>query len=73
MTKRPPNAFSLPLIGEKKKKKKSKKVLSHWNTEDTILYPQQITGEKSQPRYIQMFKYGFGFLTWLFSLNFYSF
>ena len=47
--------------------------MSHRNTEDTILHPQQITSEKSQPKYMQMFKYGFGFLTWLFSLNFYSF
>ena len=55
--------FHCPSMEKRKKKKKSKKVLSHRNTEDTILHPQQITSEKSQPKYMQMFKYGFGFLT----------
>lgn len=55
--------FHCPSLEKRKKKKKSKKVLSHRNTEDTILHPQQITSEKSQPKYMQMFKYGFGFLT----------
>lgn len=55
--------FIAPHWKKEKKKKKSKKVLSHRNTEDTILHPQQITSEKSQPKYMQMFKYGFGFLT----------